>query len=63
MAALVDLGGRVRFAFRLALVPVIVAVGVEECWRRGFVWPIATTFYRLVAPQPDTAETEWDPIG
>jgi hypothetical protein len=53
----------VRLAFRLALVPVIVGVGVVEAWRRGFVWPIATTFYRLVAPQPDTAETEPEIFG
>jgi predicted cobalt transporter CbtA len=53
----------VRFAFRLALVPVIVAVGVEEAWRKGLLWPIATTFARLVMPQPDTAESEADPIG
>jgi hypothetical protein len=53
----------VRFAFRLALVPVIVAVGVEEAWRKGLAWPILTTFWRLVAPQPDTAETEPEIFG
>jgi hypothetical protein len=51
----------VRFAFRLALLPVIVAVGAGWAVWTGMAWPIGTTFARCLMPQPDTAESEPDP--
>lgn len=46
---------------RLLLLPVVgLAATVEELYRRGYVWPIATTIIRPLMPR---AETEPDPIG
>lgn len=50
---------------RLVLVPLVVApvaAAAAALWIGGLVWPIAVTFYRVIAPQPATEHTELDPL-
>lgn len=44
----------------VVVVAAAVVGGVEEAWRRGYVWPIMTTFMRLFSVSPDT---ELNPVG
>lgn len=50
---------------RLLLVPVVVCpIAATAAWRKvgWLAWPIITTTWSLIAPRPDTDDTEFDPI-
>jgi hypothetical protein len=51
---------------RLALAPVVVgpvAAAAVALYVTGYLWPVITTAWSLVAPRRETAETEADVFG
>ena len=41
----------------------LVGLAFERLDRRGYCWPVLITFLRLISPQRETAETEYDRAG